>query len=548
MQRERRCVVIAPSLLIVAAGLIAQEAEDAKAKQENQPPTATYYETATVRARALDTATASVQVIERGDLADLAAGDASEALRLVPGAFILGNDSSAAVAGASLRGGDANFTLVLIDGVPVNDSTDQYGGAFPLGSIGAAEVERLEVVRGPLSSFYGSSSLGGAVQVITTAPRSSAPFVGWNADAGSQEHRSGRLSWGRAGESSAGGFGAAVREEQGRVGDDRLEQRSLSGRWQRQLGSASAFRFSARTAGWRADDYPDGSGGPLFGGGELRSSDHREYGVAATLDLGGGERFSQYLRSTWYRHSMERDSPAIGFQVPPWTEDTSFQDLRLAWTGTLAPEGGGSELSFGAEALTEEGRNNSLLLLPAFFGGPLDGDYAIDRNRVGLFGDWRRSMGNLVAELGVRADVLKGRGAGGGREEVSPRFGLRYAPDGGRWSLRASAGRAFKLPSFFALASPRAIGGNPDLDAETSVGADFGFEARSADGSLRCNLTAFANRFEGLIRLRLRGLPERQPEQGGRRGARRTPGVAPFAPGHARCRLDGAGHRGSRHG
>ena len=99
----------------------------------------------------------------------------------------------------------------------------------------------------------------------------------------------------------------------------------------------------------------------------------------------------------------------------------------------------------------------------------------------------------------MRADVLEGRGAGGGREEVSPRFGLRYAPDGGRWSLRASAGRAFKLPSFFALASPRAIGGNPDLDAETSVGADLGFEARSTDGSLRWGVTAFVNRFEGLI-------------------------------------------------
>ena len=497
-QRERRCVVIAPSLLVVAAGLIAQEAEDPKAERET-PPAATYYETATVRARALDTATASVQVIDRDDLADLAAGDAAEALRLVPGAFILGNDSSAAVAGVSLRGGDANFTLVLIDGVPVNDSTDQYGGAFPLGSVGAAEVERLEVVRGPLSSFYGSSSLGGAVQLITSAPRSAAPFLGLNADAGSHDHQSGRLSWGRAGESSAGAMGAAVREEQGRVGDDRLEQASLGGRWQRQLGSASAFRLAVRTADWQADDYPDGSGGPLFGSGELRSSDHREYGVAATLDLGGGGRFSQYLRSTWYRHSMERESPAIGFQVPPWTEDTDFRDLRLAWTGTLAPESGASEFSFGAEALTEEGRNTSLLLLPDFFGGPLAGDYAIDRNRVGLFGDWRRSMGNLVAELGVRADVLEGRGAGGGREELSPRFGLRYAPDGGRWSLRASAGRAFKLPSFFALESPRAIGGNPDLDAETSVGADLGFEAGSTDGSFRWGVTAFVNRFEGLI-------------------------------------------------
>ena len=492
------CTAMLPFAFVAgAAGQDAGEpAEDGA--ERAAPPAATYYETATVRARSIDTATASVQVIERDDLADLAAADASEALRLVPGAYVLGNDSSAAVAGASLRGGDGNFTLVLIDGVPVNDSTDQYGGAFPLGSVGAAEVERLEVVRGPLSSFYGSSSLGGAIQLITSAPRGSAPFLGWNADGGSHDHRSGRLSWGRAGESSAGGIGAAFREEQGRVGDDRLDQASLSGRWQRQFGGNSAFRLTGRTADWQADDYPDGSGGPVFGSGDLRWSDHREVGLAATVDLNAGGRFSQFLRSTWFQHRMERDSPPIGFQVPPWTEDTDFQDLRLSWIGTVVPEGE-SEVSFGAEALAEEGRNTSLLLLPDFFGGPLAGNYSIDRERVGLFGDWRWSRGGLVAELGLRADLLQGRGARGGREELSPRAGLRYAPDGARWSLRASAGRAFKLPSFFAMASPRAIGGNPDLDAETSVGADFGFEGRSADGSLRWGLTAFANRFEGLI-------------------------------------------------
>ncbi len=492
------CAALLPFAFV--AGAAGQDAGEPAEDGAERPaaPAATYYETATVRARSIDTATASVQIIERDDLADLAAADASEALRLVPGAFVLGNDSSAAVAGASLRGGDGNFTLVLIDGVPVNDSTDQYGGAFPLGSVGAAEVERLEVVRGPLSSFYGSSSLGGAIQLITSAPRGSAPFLGWNADAGSHDHRSGRLSWGRAGESSAGGIGAAFREEQGRVGDDRLEQASLSGRWQRQFGGNSAFRLTGRIADWQADDYPDGSGGPVFGSGDLRWSDHREVGLAATVDLNAGGRFSQFLRSTWFQHRMERDSPPIGFQVPPWTEDTDFRDLRLSWIGTVVAEGE-SEVSFGAEALAEEGRNTSLLLLPDFFGGPLAGDYAIDRERVGVFGDWRWSRGGLVAELGVRADLVEGPGAEGGREELSPRAGIRYAPDGGRWSLRASAGRAFKLPSFFALASPRAIGGNPELDAETSVGADFGFEGRSADGSLRWGLAAFANRFEGLI-------------------------------------------------
>ena len=496
--RGRSWVYLAALPLAFVTGAAGQEAgEPAKTAGENgdETPAAVYYETATVRARALDLATASVQVVEADDLEHLAIRDAADALRLVPGAWVLGNDSSAALAGASLRGGDANFTLVLIDGVPMADSTDQYGGAFPLGSVGAAEIERLEVVRGPLSSFYGSSSLAGAIQLITAAPRDEAPFLGASADLGDHDHQSGRLSWGRAGESSDGSIGAAFREEAGRVGDDALEQQTLNGRWGRNLGAASALRLSARLADWQTDDYGDGSGGPVFGSGELRSSDHRDLGLAATVDIGAGAAWSHMLRSSFYEHTLDRNSPPIIPLVPPITESTEFSDLRVAWTGAFSPAGGAPyEFSLGVEGLTEEGRNRSLLLLPPFFGGPLHGDYLIERDRAGVFAEWRWRRGDFVAEVGGRADFFEGEG-----NEFSPRVGLLYAPEGGSWSVRASAGEAFKLPSFFALASPRAIGGNPDLDAETSVGADLGFEARSTDGSLRWGVTAFVNRFEGLI-------------------------------------------------
>lgn len=454
-----------------------------------------FYETATVRARALEGATASVQVVDAEDLEHLAVRDAAEALRLVPGAWVLGNDASAALAGVSLRGGDANFSLVLIDGVPMADSTDQYGGAFPLGSVGAAEIERLEVVRGPLSSFYGSSSLAGAVQLITAAPRDEAPFLGWSAHAGDHDHLSGRLSWGRAGESSHGSINAAVREEQGRVGEDALEQGTLGARWGRSLGEASAFRLSARFSDWRADDYPDGSGGPVFGSGELRESDHRDLGLAATVDFGAGDAWRHTLRSTFYEHALDRTSPPIVPVVPPIDESTEFDDLRVAWTGAFAPAGGAPyDVSLGVEGLAEEGRNRSLLLLPPYFGGPLAGDYLIERERAGAFAEWRWNRGGFVAELGARADFFEGEG-----EEVSPRVGLRYSPDGGAWSVRASAGEAFKLPSLYALATPRAIGGNPNLEAETSAGADLGVEFRAAGGAARGGLTLFSNRFENLI-------------------------------------------------
>jgi len=485
-------------LCLLPTALLAQEAAGtppASVNDDGQAAEPVFYETATVRARSVETATASVQVVESVDLQHLAVRDAAEALRLVPGAWVLGNDSSAALAGVSLRGGDANFSLVLIDGVPMADSTDQYGGAFPLGSVGAAEIERLEVVRGPLSSWYGSSSLAGAVQLITASPRAEAPFLGWSADAGSDEHRSTRLSWGRAGESSHGSLNAAGREEQGRVGEDSLEQQTLSARWGRSLGEASSLRLSARFADWQADDYPDGSGGPVFGSGELRTSEHEDLGLAATVELGAGETWSHTLRSTFYEHTLDRSSPPIPPLVPPITESTEFSDLRVAWSGSFAPSSGASsEISLGVEGLAEEGQNRSLLLLPLWFGGPLSGDYRIERERAGGFAEWRFRRGGLVTELGLRADFLEGEG-----EELSPRVGFLYAPDAGAWSIRGSVGEAFKLPSLYALATPRVIGGNPNLEAETSTGADLGVEFRAASGALRGGLTLFSNRYENLI-------------------------------------------------
>ena len=485
-------VTLAPSALVA----LDEDADPADGGDQDGPaPETVLYETATVRARALEGATASVQVVDRDELQHLAVRDAAEALRLVPGAWVLGNDSSAALAGISLRGGDANFSLVLIDGVPMADSTDQYGGAFPLGSVGAAEIERLEVVRGPLSSFYGSSSLAGAVQLITATPRDEAPFLGWSAHAGDHDHLSSRLSWGRAGESSHGSINAAVREEQGRVGEDALEQQTFSARWGRNLSEASALRLSGRFSDWKADDYSDGSGGPVFGSGDLRESDHGDLGLAATVDLGAGEAWRHTLRSTFYEHTLDRTSPPIVPVVPPITESTEFDDLRVAWTGAFAPAGGAPyDISLGVEGLAEEGRNRSLLLLPPYFGGPLAGDYLIERERAGAFAEWRWNRGGFVAELGARADFFEGEG-----EEVSPRLGLRYTPEGGAWSVRASAGEAFKLPSLYALATPRAIGGNPNLQAETSAGADLGVEFRAAGGSTRGGLTLFSNRFENLI-------------------------------------------------
>src|SRR3954453_12846224 len=83
--------------------------------------------------------------------------------------------------------------------------------------------------------------------------------------------------------------------------------------------------------------------------------------------------------------------------------------------------------------------------------------------------------------------------------ELSPRLGLGSRLGSGDTRLRASLARAFKLPSFFALASPRALGGNPDLRPETSWGGDLGISHRFPEAGADLDVTLFLQRYKNLV-------------------------------------------------
>ena len=127
----------------------------------------TFYETATVRERPLDTATAAVTVLTREDIEASGATRVAELLPFFPGLDVVTAGTRGGLTTAQIRGGDPNFTLVLVDGVPVNNPTYQVGGVFNFEALPTSMVERIEVVRGPLSSVYGSTGLAGAIHIVT---------------------------------------------------------------------------------------------------------------------------------------------------------------------------------------------------------------------------------------------------------------------------------------------------------------------------------------------------------------------------------------------
>ncbi|WP_102944333.1 TonB-dependent receptor [Stenotrophomonas sp. VV52] len=122
--------------------------------------------TATATDRLASDAPASISVITREQIQARAVLDLSDALRGTTGVTLAGVGFGRH--GIRIRGMDPEYTLVLLDGQRVNAASDAIAHAdFDLGWMPAAAIERIEVVRGPMSSLYGSEALGGVVNVIS---------------------------------------------------------------------------------------------------------------------------------------------------------------------------------------------------------------------------------------------------------------------------------------------------------------------------------------------------------------------------------------------
>lgn len=106
----------------------------------------------------------SVSVVTREDLLQRQVRTGAEALRALPGVSVSRQGGPQSVSVVRIRGAESNHTLVLIDGVEVNSGTD---GFFDFSNLLVEDIERIEVLRGPQSGLYGSSAVGGVINIIT---------------------------------------------------------------------------------------------------------------------------------------------------------------------------------------------------------------------------------------------------------------------------------------------------------------------------------------------------------------------------------------------
>jgi outer membrane receptor protein involved in Fe transport len=105
----------------------------------------------------------SVTVVDHDEIENQGWETVADAIRNVPGVAINQSGQMGALTSAFIRGGNSNYNLVMIDGIPMND----FGGAFDLSPLPTDGVEQVEVTRGPMSALYGSNAIAGVINLVT---------------------------------------------------------------------------------------------------------------------------------------------------------------------------------------------------------------------------------------------------------------------------------------------------------------------------------------------------------------------------------------------
>jgi vitamin B12 transporter len=105
----------------------------------------------------------AVTVIDREAIESRQVTDVLPLLRTVPGLAVVQQGSRGSVTSVFPRGGEADYNMVLVDGVPVNDA----GGAYDFSDLTTDNIERIEIIRGPQSALYGSNAIGSVIEIFT---------------------------------------------------------------------------------------------------------------------------------------------------------------------------------------------------------------------------------------------------------------------------------------------------------------------------------------------------------------------------------------------
>lgn len=446
----------------------------------------------------------SITVISGADLEARQVTTLGAAIGTVPGFAVARSGGPGTLTSLFPRGGESDFTLVLVDGVRAN----AFGGGLDLSQVPLGDVERIEIVRGPQSAIFGADAIGGVIQIVTR--QSGSPTAGALLEVGSRDAR--RLQAHTSG--SAGALrwqaGADVSQDDGFTGTSAAsgERVSNDDARQRQGWLGAGWRFASGTDVQGALRYVDTERGAP---GPYGSDPAGRFAGVDRLSRGTTDRRAASLRVVHpWGGAAGRVRQRVDVDVADY--DLTFlsrfglseSDTRRAHARvqTDAALDAGIGLSAGLEWLDE--RATSSFIRAAGSVVP------VERRVIGSFAEARwNGIDRVSLQAGLRAEHITREAfivngfADDAVVSVNPKVAVSWlvspgTPAGGAtaWTrLRASAGTGIRPPDVFEIA----FTDNPALKPERSRSAEAGITQALAGGAVQLDLAAFVNEYDDLI-------------------------------------------------
>jgi len=443
----------------------------------------------------------TVKVLLAENLLSQGLTNVAEVLAYLPQGFLTQNGGPGATASFLIRGANSEHTLVLIDGVEVNDPISP-SRSYDFSHLLLTDVERIELVEGPQSPLYGSDAMAGIINIVTK--KGGQKRFSLLSEAGSfatqkfclsTSGQKENLSYGLAGDwFSTKGISAASSSYPGNKEKDGYTHISLSGRFGWQLGPQREINLAFRYLKAKTD--LDNFGGPYgddpnsqqdFQSGFLHLSYH-----SFQLNQTWEQKLSLAAVTNKRENRNEEDD-----LHPAEKEHGHFQSLflKLDWQHNFYLQKRHA-LTCGLEVEREEGESE--YLWSSAWGEDRSLLPRQRANSVGLYLQEHFKLGSgLSTTAGLRLDHHSRAGLA-----FTYRLAQAIWIEATATQLKTSLGTGFKAPSLYQLyAPPTAWGpvGNPALKPEKTLSWDLGLEQALFSGRLELAATYFLSRFRDLI-------------------------------------------------